>query len=418
LIVSWIKNSDSKGFRNKCRHLFIAHTTCSYIGCNHGVLSAGYTTPSSTQTSTPERQGSTIPAWQSHHHHQSHRHSQASQDCQFQPGKATTTTKATATPKPAKTVNATKAKDNNDAGFTKVTYKKQQQKEKKKETLLPQPLPAADHKLIFQLTSAPNVPPPTAATNALRLINKTIVEHPDIAHPPCPTAYITNSNALVILVADRYTAAAYNPYIGILQETFRSHDFPIAGACVSDRRSCFVLHGVPIDTPFKDVKYKIESLYPELRLTQLPRWLSTPEQRQGKTASSMVIAFTGQHPLKNIGRSRLELFNNHCTLNNYLSFGSCTRCDKCQLYGHPTNRCKAPQPACAVCAQAHYTHDHPYSIPSCKKGHACTHPPTMCVSCQQPHKATDPTCPTFLRLRTQAQEKEQEKEVEVTMTEE
>jgi hypothetical protein len=65
---------------------------------------------------------------------------------QFQPGKATTTTKATATPKPAKTVNATEAKDNNDAGFTKVTHKKQQQKKKKKETLLPQPLPVADRK--------------------------------------------------------------------------------------------------------------------------------------------------------------------------------------------------------------------------------------------------------------------------------
>jgi hypothetical protein len=124
----------------------------------------------------------------------------------------------------------TEARDDKDAGFTKVTYKKQQQKKKKKETLLPQPLPPADRKLIFQLTSAPNVPPPTAAINALLLINKTIVEHPDIAHPPCPTAYITNSNALVILVADRYTAAAYNPYIGILQETLRSHNFPFAGA--------------------------------------------------------------------------------------------------------------------------------------------------------------------------------------------
>jgi hypothetical protein len=190
---------------------------------------------------------------------------------QFQPGKATTTSKATATPKPAKTVTATEAKNDKDAGFTKVTYKKQQHKKKKKETLRPQPLPAADRKLIFQLTSAPNVPPPTAATNALRLINKTIVEHPDIAHPPCPTAYISNSNALVILVADRYTAAAYNPYIGILQETLRSHKFLIAGACVSKWRSRFVLHGVPTDTPFEDVKYKIESLYPELRLAQLPR---------------------------------------------------------------------------------------------------------------------------------------------------
>jgi hypothetical protein len=40
-----------------------------------------------------------------------------------------------------------------------------------------------------------------------------------------------------------------------------------------------------------------------------------------------------------------------------------------------------------------------------------------CVSCQLPHKATDPTCPTFVKLRTQAQEKVPEEEEEVTMTE-
>jgi hypothetical protein len=105
----------------------------------------------------------------------------------------------------------------------------------------------------------------------------------------------------VVLVADRYTVAAYNPYIGILQEALRSNDYPIAGGCISERRSRFVLHGVPTNTPFEEVKYGIESLYPELRLPQLPRWLSTPEQRQGKTASSIVIALTGQHTLKSIG---------------------------------------------------------------------------------------------------------------------
>jgi hypothetical protein len=334
---------------------------------------------------------------------------------QFHPGTATTTTTATSTPKPRPTP-ATEARDDADAGFKKVTNKKQQRK-KKKETLLPQPLPIADRKLIFQLTSGTTTPPPTAASNALRLINKTINEHPDITHPPCPTAYITNSNTLVVLVADRYTAAAYNPYIGILQEALRSNDFPIASACISERRSRFVLHGVPTNASFEEVRHEIESLYPELRLAQLPRWLSTPEQRHGKTASSMVIALTGQHTLKSIGRFRLDLFNNHCNLDDYLSFGSRTRCGKCQLYGHPTNRCKAPLPACAVCAQGHNTHEHPCSIPSCKKGHACTHPPIMCVSCQQPHKATDPTCPTFIKLRAQAQEEAQEEEVEVTMTE-
>jgi hypothetical protein len=68
----------------------------------------------------------------------------------------------------------------------------------------------------------------------------------------------------------------------------------------------------------------------------------------------MVITVIGQQTLKSIGRSRLYLFNNRCNLKHYTTFGSRTRCGKCQLYGHPTTRCNALHPACAVCAQAHY----------------------------------------------------------------
>jgi hypothetical protein len=51
------------------------------------------------------------------------------------------------------------------------------------ETLLPQPQPIAERKLIFQLSPPPTVDAATAATIALRTINKAITEHPDVAHP-------------------------------------------------------------------------------------------------------------------------------------------------------------------------------------------------------------------------------------------
>jgi uncharacterized protein YoxC len=51
------------------------------------------------------------------------------------------------------------------------------------ETLLPQPQPIAERKLIFQLSRPPTVDSATAATIALRTINKAITEHPDVAHP-------------------------------------------------------------------------------------------------------------------------------------------------------------------------------------------------------------------------------------------
>jgi hypothetical protein len=174
------------------------------------------------------------------------------------------------------------------------------------------------------------------------------------------------------------------------------------------------LYGLPTEASFEEVRREVETHYPEIRLGQTPRWPSTSEKRQGKTLSTMVLTVVGQETLKSIGRSRLYLFNNKCTLQNYITFGPRTLCGRCQLYGHPTSRCTTPFPAWAVWAQAHHTNDHPCEILSCKKGLACPHPPVMCVSCQQLHKATDPTCPTFLKLTAQGSPKGKE----VSMAEE
>jgi hypothetical protein len=99
---------------------------------------------------------------------------------QKDPGKPATSSRPKA-PQPA-----TSANDAAPPGFTTVVPKKQ--RNKKKPTLLPTPQPIADRKLIFHLSSAPTIPATIAATAALRVINKTIVDHQDIAHPPCPTA--------------------------------------------------------------------------------------------------------------------------------------------------------------------------------------------------------------------------------------
>jgi hypothetical protein len=324
------------------------------------------------------------------------------------PGKATTA--PTTTPAPNKPPPATLAKVDDNAGFTTVTNKKK----KKPTTLLPPPHPTAERKLIFKLTSAPTVPATTAATSALRVVNNTIVNHPDSSHPPCASAHITQSNALVVVVAESYRPLDYEPYLGILQEVLKAAEFPIAGSFVSERWTRFVLNGVSTDASPEEVQREIGTIYPSIRLGSSPRWLTTPEQRQGKTASSMVITVTGQHTIKSIGRSRLYLFNNRCNLKEYITFSPRTRCGKCQLYVHPTSMCSATHPSCGVCAQPHSTKHHPCAIPSCKKGPACSHPPIMCASCRLPHKATDPI-PTFLKILTNGSSKG--KEVEVMMAE-
>jgi hypothetical protein len=65
-------------------------------------------------------------------------------------------------------------------------------------------------------------------------------------------------------------------------------------------------------------------LYPEIRLGQSPRWLTTAEQRAGKEASSVVLTIVGRQTTKSIGRSQLYLFNRRCSIKEYVMFGPST----------------------------------------------------------------------------------------------
>ena len=107
----------------------------------------------------------------------------------------------------------------------------------------------------------------------------------------------------------------------------------------------------------------------------------------------MAITLIGEMTKKSLGATSLDLFNRECNLVEYISFGPSTQCNKCQKYGHPTQRCTNNSHICAVCGQHHPTRKHPCAIGNCKAGHSYTHPPIRCANCQQPHKASDRNCP-------------------------
>jgi hypothetical protein len=276
--------------------------------------------------------------------------------------------------------------------FTEVRSKKKA----KRETVLPKPYPTADRLLIFSLTSAPN-DRKEAADRALQLINNTITTHNDITHPPFILANITNSNNLVFTVAHQHLGKNYEPYLGIFEDAL-VHEFPIASSRISQRWSRFIVHGIPTSATPETVRNEIESTYPTLQMGQTPRWLTSPERRQGKEASSMVITLVGEITKKSLGATSIAVFNRECKIAEYITFGPSTRCNKCQLYGHPTQRCTAVNHTCAVCAQPHTTKDHPCAIANCRAGHSCNHPPIRCANCQQPHKASDRNCPTYIKI--------------------
>jgi len=265
--------------------------------------------------------------------------------------------------------------------FTEVRGKKA-----RKETILLKSYPTADWLIFFSLTTAPNNCK-EAADRALQVANKTITTHADIEHPPLILANITATNNLIFTVAPQHLSTSYEPYLAILEEAL--YEFPIASSRVSQRWTCFIVHGIPTTTTPESARTKIESSYPSLRMGQTLRWLTSRERRQGKEASSMIVTFIGEMTKKSLGATSLAVFNRECTIAEYITFSPATQCNKCQTFGHPMQRCTASKHICAVCAQPHPTKDHPYAITNCRAGHSCNHPPICCANCLQPHKASN-----------------------------
>jgi hypothetical protein len=275
--------------------------------------------------------------------------------------------------------------------FTEVKSKKKA----KRETVLPKPYLTADRLVIFNFLAAPN-DRKEAADRALQLINKTITNHSDISYPHFILANITATNNLIFTVAPQHLGISYEPYLGIFEDAL--HEFPISSSRISQRWIRFLVQGIPTTATPEDVRTEIETNYPSLRMGQTPRWLISSKHRQDEEASSMVVTFVSEMTKKSLGATRLAMFNRECNIPENISFGPSTRCNKCQTYGHPTQRCTADGYTCAVCAQPHATKDHQYAIDNCKAGHYCNHPPIRCANYQQPHKASDRNYTTYVKL--------------------
>jgi hypothetical protein len=276
-----------------------------------------------------------------------------------------------------------------DEGFQTVESKK-----KKKERLLPKPYPRAQREVIFEMESASS-DPVAAANQALRIANKTIVDHKDITKPPFILSRVTPNNSLILTTAIDQQAIDYEQYLGILKDALFEAK-PVA-ARVNTRWTKFLLHSVPTYASLEEVRLQIETNYPLLKMGQTLRWLTSPEKREGKAHSTMVLAVIGTMTLKTLGVSHLAVCNRLCPLDEYYPYGPNTQCNICQQYGHHPKKCTA-DPVCAVCAKPHPTKEHPCTVSSCKKGPACTHPPIKCAVCGNAHKASDPNCPTRTKM--------------------
>jgi hypothetical protein len=290
-----------------------------------------------------------------------------------------------------------------------TTLKVGGQKDKKIPTpkLIPTMYPQAEREVTCYFTreEAPDTTNPeqdyaarqTAADVALRRVNCAIVDNKDVFAPAFIRARVTVRGNIIFTTGNTQTNVIYEDYTTIIKDALSYY-----GKCeeveIGKRHSQFLLHGVPTHLPLAEISQSISSSYPQLIQSQTPRWLTPADRRAHKANSTIVMTLTGNIKKAQIGRQHLIVCNRQCELDDYIAYGRSTQCRKCQRYGHPAALCRN-NPRCAVCADPHETKEHPCTLPICKKGPACTHPPIRCANCDAPHKASDPNCPERIKLR-------------------
>jgi hypothetical protein len=235
------------------------------------------------------------------------------------------------------------------------------------------------------------------ADTALRHVNAALVDNKDVLVPPFIRARVTVRGSVILTTSNAQHNVIYEDYSAIIAEALSYY-----GKCekveIGKRYSQFLLHGVPTHLSLPEISDSIATNYPQLVQGQTPRWLTPTDRREYKSNSTVVMTLTGNVKKADIGRRNLIVCNRECQLDDYIPYGRSTQCRNCQAYGHPAALCRSNS-CCAVCAGPHETKEHPCTLPICKKGPACTHPPIRCANCDAPHKASDPNCPERIKLR-------------------
>ena len=150
-----------------------------------------------------------------------------------------------------------------------------------------------------------------------------------------------------------------------------------------------VVHGVPTSLPLELLQQELTTFNPGLTMSSPPRWLTKPEQRTEKRASSVVIALSGNKANEVASRPRLFAFSATLRIKRKLHFGPSTQCAKCQKFGHHTNKCNNP-PACRWCSLPHLTGAHSCPTSTCSvngRPAACYHTLAKCANCNGPHES-------------------------------
>jgi hypothetical protein len=158
-----------------------------------------------------------------------------------------------------------------------------------------------------------------------------------------------------------------------------------------------IAHGVPT-RPFADLGlFKDEcNTFNPVKVTGNPFWLTGPEKRDGKRASSMVFSVTTEAEKKHCLKEGLFIAGERVRVVNYKAYSPRTQCYRCQGYSHNPTTCRKAV-KCRLCAESHHTRDH--NCTTCNSSNLCSHINAKCSNCSGSHAADSTECEILRSIR-------------------
>jgi hypothetical protein len=197
------------------------------------------------------------------------------------------------------------------------------------------------------------------------------------------------------LTSEQHSSQEMNPYCPNIFKALKAWEKEILAVRVNQVWSKVVVHSVSTeyfmdnDLGMAALRNEIEE-YNEVKLVTLPRFLTKPEKREGKTRSSIVLAVGSKEEASLLKKNGTLINNRIHVTNTFIDNNPREQCTKCLRFGHTNARCHE-EPRCRLCSEEHLTNHHRCNIcPT--QGRRCQHTKLQCANCGESHVANHPAC--------------------------
>jgi hypothetical protein len=147
------------------------------------------------------------------------------------------------------------------------------------------------------------------------------------------------------------------PHLDLIHEAARMVNPSLLPPCLNEKWYKLAVHGIPTDH-YPDTEEGMQRLQEDIEqsnrpitLAQPPCYMSHPDKRTGKTASSVVIAVQTQEELNKLKRNKVTVLFEPRKVTDYFTARSIDQCRRCQQLGHHQATCRNNSgPICGFCA--------------------------------------------------------------------